>query len=250
MSFGAFVVDDEPLARRRLASLIAQVPWAKQVGEASDGSSAVAAIERERPDAVFLDIQMPEMSGLAVVERLRALDRPPVVIFTTAYDQYAVAAFELEALDYLVKPFGDERFLTAIERARQARARDAESALDRARTALGRRDDAPLDRIFAREANAVVPLPLSEIARIEAQDDYVLVHTSGRSYLLSLRVSELETRLPNPPFIRVHRSHIVNLDHVRRIVGLDGARFEVCMKNGAAVPVSRTRSREIRRLSR
>jgi two-component system, LytTR family, response regulator len=150
----------------------------------------------------------------------------------------------------LLKPFSARRFLTALERARQARARDSAAALDRAYDLLARPQAAALDRIFVREANGVVPLSLNDVHRIEAQDDYVLVHTSRRNYLISLRISELENRLPNPPFIRVHRSHIVNLDHVERMTGLDGARFEISMKNGAAVPVSRARSREIRRLSR
>jgi two-component system LytT family response regulator len=246
-----FVVDDEPLARRRLASLIADVPWAAQLGEASDGAAAVEAIERQRPDAVFLDIRMPELSGLEVVERLRTLPQPPSVIFTTAFDQYAVAAFELEALDYLLKPFSVRRFMTSLERIRRAVGLDRASALDRAHhLLLTRAKAAPLDRIFVRESNAIVPLPLTEVQRIEAQDDYVCVHTARRSYLISLRIGDLEDRLPYPPFIRVHRSHIVNLDHVGRMVGLDGARFEALMKNGAVVPVSRARSQEIRRLSR
>jgi two-component system LytT family response regulator len=245
-----FVVDDEPLARRRLASLIEDVPWVTHLGEASDGIAAIEAIATRRPDVVFLDIQMPELSGLEVVKQLRTLEQPPFVIFTTAHEQYAVTAFELEALDYLLKPFSARRFLTALERARQARARDSAAALDRAYDLLARPQAAALDRIFVREANGVVPLSLNDVYRIEAQDDYVLVHTSRRNYLISLRISELENRLPNPPFIRVHRSHIVNLDHVERMTGLDGARFEISMKNGAAVPVSRARSREIRRLSR
>ena len=245
----AFVVDDEGLARRRLASLIADVPWATQVGEAADGAAAVDAIERQRPDVVFLDIQMPEMSGLEVVNRLRTLPQPPTVIFTTAHDQYAVA-FELEALDYLLKPFSAARFRIAIERARQARAHDKLGALDRAHNLLATPQQVPLVWIFVREANAVVPLTLAEVLRVEAQDDYVAVHTARRSYLLTLRIGDLEQRLPNPPFIRVHRSHIVNLDHVDRMIGLDGSRFEVRMKSGDVVPASRARSQEIRRISR
>lgn len=244
------VVDDEPLARRRLASLIAEVPWATQIGEATDGATALEAIARHRPDAVFLDIQMPAMSGLEVVARLRTAPQPPIVIFTTAHDQYAVAAFELEALDYLLKPFSNQRFVAALERVRQAHARGDVDALNRAHTVLTRRGSALLDRIFVRETNAVVPVPVTEVERIEAHDDYVLVQRAQRRHLLSLRIGDLEQRLPHPPFIRVHRSHIVNLDYVERIVGLDGARFEVVMKNGARVPVSRARSREIRRLSR
>jgi two-component system LytT family response regulator len=244
------VVDDEPLARRRLASLIAEIPWATQIGEASDGAAALQAIAQHRPDAVFLDIQMPAMSGLEVVTRLRATPQPPVVIFTTAHDRYAVAAFELEALDYLLKPFSNQRFIAALERARQAHARGDIDALNRAHALLTRPGPAALDRIFVRETNAVVPLPVTEVERIEAHDDYVLVHRAQRRHLLSLRIGDLAQRLPDPPFIRVHRSHIVNLDYVERIVGLDGSRFEVIMKNGARVPVSRARSQEIRRLSR
>ncbi len=246
----AFVVDDEPLARRRLASLLADVPWATHVGEAGDGAAAIEAIERQRPDVAFVDIQMPEMSGLEVVERLHTFPQPPIVIFTTAYDQYAVAAFELEALDYLLKPFSARRFMVSLERARQAYARDRRSELDRARNLLSRPRGALLDRIFVRETNTVVPLPVGEIQRLEAQDDYVAVHTARRSYLVTLRIGDLEQQLPNPPFLRVHRSHIVNLDHVERMIGLDGARFEVRMQNGAVVPVSRARSQDIRRLSR
>jgi two-component system LytT family response regulator len=245
------VVDDEPLARRKLAALIADVPWTSQVGEARDGASALEAVARLRPDIVFLDIQMPELSGIQVLERLRELEPAPAVIFTTAFDQYAVTAFELEAIDYLLKPFGHRRFLAALERARNlVQMQGGVATLDRARALLSPRAGAPFDRIFVRDGSAVLPLLLADIERIEAQDDYVMIHTQRKRYLVSLRIRDLENRLPNPPFLRVHRSHIVNLDQVDRLAGLDDARFEVRMKNGALVPVSRARSQEIRRLSR
>jgi two-component system LytT family response regulator len=129
-----FVVDDEPLARRKLSALINVVPWAEQIGEACDGMSAVEAITRLRPDIVFLDIQMPELSGIQVVERLRMTRPAPAVVFTTAHNQYAVTAFELEAVDYLLKPFGTSRFMASLERARQVvEAQGASALLDRAR---------------------------------------------------------------------------------------------------------------------
>jgi two-component system, LytTR family, response regulator len=247
----ALVADDEPLARRRLTALIADVPWAEQVGEASDGAAALEAAARLRPDVLFLDIQMPELSGVQVVERLRALEPTPAVIFTTAFDQYAITAFELEAVDYLLKPFGTHRFLAAFERARiLVQMRGAAAELDRARSILSPNARAPLDRIFVRDGNAVLAVLLADIERIEAQDDYVMLHTQRKCYLVSLRIRHLEARLPNPPFLRVHRSHIVNLDHIDRMVGLDDSRFEVRMNNGTVVPVSRARSQEIRRLSR
>lgn len=248
----ALVVDDEPLARRKLACLIDEVPWVEQIGEAADGASAAEAITRLAPDVVFLDIEMPELSGISVVARMSELPTPPMVIFTTAHDRFAVAAFELGAVDYLLKPFGAERFRAAMARARGVvQARGSAAALDRAHAALARPGgEAPLNRVFVRDGNAVVPLILADVERIEAQDDYVLLHTRRKPHLVSLRIRDLEVRLPNPPFLRVHRSHIVNLDHVDRMVGLDDSRFEVRMKSGVTVPVSRARSQELRRLAR
>lgn len=251
MTLTALVVDDEPLARRRLASLLADVPWAAQVGEAADGVEALDTISRLSPQVVFLDVQIPELSGVQVAAKLRGAPSSPIVIFTTAYDAHAVAAFELGAVDYLLKPFGTRRFLEALEKAKflsQARAGDA--ALERAIAALSSNGAISRDRIFVRTGNEVIPLVLDEVERIEAQDDYAMIHTRNRPHLVNLRMSALESRLPNPPFIRVHRSHIVNLDHVARISGLDGSRFEVRMKGGAVVPVSRSRSQELRRRSR
>jgi two-component system, LytTR family, response regulator len=251
MSITALVVDDEPLARRKLAALIADVPWATQVGEAADGLEALEAVARVSPQIVFLDVQIPELSGIQVAARLQSRQPPPAVVFTTAYDTHAVTAFELGAVDYLLKPFGTRRFLEAIERARLvSQMRSGGAALERAIAALGNGGTASRERIFVREGNSVLPLPLDEVERVEAHDDYAMIHTARRRHLVSLRMSALEAKLPNPPFLRVHRSHIVNLDHVDRISGLDDSRFEVRMKSGATVPVSRARSQELRRRSR
>ena len=252
MKITVLVADDEALARRRLAALIADVPWAVQVGEAQDGPSAIEAVRRLRPDVVFLDIRMPELSGIEVVARLRELEVVPAVVFTTAFDQYALTAFELEAVDYLLKPFGTRRFLAAFERARLAvAARTAAATLDRVHAALAASGDAaPLQHVFVRDGSSILPLALPSIERVEAQDDYAMIHAHGRRYLVGLRLASLEARLPNPPFLRVHRSHIVNLDHVERMRLLDTGHVEVQMKGGATVPVSRARSQELRRLSR
>ena len=251
MKLTALVADDEPLARRRLAALIADVPWARQVGEACDGAEAVELTEALRPDVLFLDIRMPELSGIEVVQRLRRLSISPLAIFTTAHDQHAITAFELGAVDYLLKPFGAPRFLAAIERARNTQPRDNADVLARAQDLLARPNAiTPFDRVFVRDGNSIVPIPLAAIERAEAQDDYVMLHAGPRRHLMSLRIRDLEEWLPKPPFLRVHRSHIVNLDHVDRMGGLDCARLEVRMKNGAIVPVSRARSQEIRRRSR
>ena len=237
MKLTAVVADDEALARRKLSALLANVPWIEQIGEAADGAAAVEVVRDAHPDILFLDVRMPELSGVEVVQRLRDLSSPPMVIFTTAYDHYAVTAFELDAIDYLLKPFGAPRVMASLERARRMQRCERAATLARAESLLTGRDaTAPLDRIMVRDGNAIVPITLRQIERIEAQDDYVMIHTAERRSLVSLRIRDLEARLPNPPFLRVHRSHIVNLDHVDRMVGLDDTRLEVRMKRGAVVP--------------
>lgn len=248
----ALVIEDEPLARQQLRELAAGVPWLSCVGEASDGAAAVRAIDDLRPDLVFLDIRMPELSGLEVLERT---EHEPAVIFTTAFDQYAVAAFELGALDYLLKPFGRERFLAAVERVRRAlgatRSDDDErdsSTVARARAALGA-VAGPAERIFVRDRGRIVPIPVREIERLEAEDDYVAVHARGRRFLVYLPLGEFERRLDLERFLRVHRSHVVNLDFVTALVPFDAARLQVEMRDGTKIMASRTRSRELRHLA-
>ena len=250
MAMSLFIVDDEALARRRLRSIVARLDWLSVVGEADDGESACDGISRLRPDIVLLDIRMPEMSGMQVMTRLRSLAPSPAVILTTAHDEYAVRAFDLEAIDYVLKPIVASRCVAALERARRA------VELGRAEAALARggqpeRDPSqPLEHILVRNGSTLTPVNLSTVTNIEAQDDYVLLHGSDRGHLAGIRMRELERRLPNPPFVRVHRSHIVNLDHVRRITsGIDG-RLSVEMSNGQCLPVSRDRARELRRLVR
>jgi two-component system, LytTR family, response regulator len=248
----ALLVEDEPLARRQLRELADGVPWLSCVGEAADGTTAVRAIDELQPDLVFLDIQMPELTGLEVLERI---EHDPAVIFTTAFDHYAVAAFELGALDYLLKPFGRERFLAAVERARRALGatrsegtdRDS-STVARARAALGT-SAGPVERIFVRDRGRIVPMPVREIERLEAEDDYVAVVTRGRRFLVYLRLADFERRLDPERFLRIHRSHVVNLDFVTALVPYDAARLQVEMRDGTKIMASRARSRELRHLA-
>lgn len=238
----AVVVDDDPLARERLRDLAAEVPLVDIVGEAADGISAMGVLERIRPDLVFLDIEMPGRNGLEVA---RTMTHPAAIIFTTAHNHYAVTAFELSAVDYLLKPFGAERFREAVQRALAVRPRELPDPRLREAGELGER----LTRIFVRERDAIVPISVERIVRFEAEGDYVMVHTDERSHLVRLRLQDLEGRLGDG-FLRVHRSHLVNLSHVKRFENQDDARLLVVMSDGTRVVASRARSRELRRLAR
>jgi two-component system LytT family response regulator len=263
----SFAVDDEPLARRQIALLVAQVPWVHHLGEAADGVAAMQAIDALRPDVLLLDIEMPELSGLQLAERLTYA---PAVIFTTAHESHAVTAFELEAVDYLLKPFGRRRFLGAMERARRHLAARAslpteplgdapaaaeassgkEHAFEAESTSSAARTSLLGDRLLIRDRGAIVPVPLSQVARFEAEDDYVAVHTRERRYLIAARIADLATELPPGRFLRLHRSHIVNLDYVERMVPFDSKRLQVELRDGTRLLASRSSSEMLRRRAR
>jgi len=264
----SFAVDDEPLARRQIAMLAAQVPWVRHLGEAADGVAALLDIDRLRPDILLLDIEMPELSGLQLAERLTYA---PAVIFTTAHESHAVTAFELEAVDYLLKPFGRRRFLGAMERARRhvaARAHapkveladtatstdeaspDTESVAAERSASLTERTHLLGDRLLVRDRGVIVPVPLSQIARFEAEDDYVAAFTRERRYLIAARITALAAELPRGQFLRLHRSHIVNLDYVERMVPFDSKRLQVELRDGTRLLASRSSSEMLRRQAR
>lgn len=242
MTVRAVVADDEPLARKKLLRLLEDEPGIECVGQAADGPETVRLVNRVRPDLLFLDIHMPGVSGIDVLEQL---DHRPHVIFTTAYDRYAVTAFELQALDYLLKPFGKARFGQAVKRARTVIRSAGEDGADRT-SALD--TEGPLRRLFVRERGKILPVPVDAIERLEAVDDYVTLHVGSRRHLVSVRLRDFEARLDPERFLRIHRSHIVNLDHVVALTPYDGTRLAVEMKNGTRIVASRTRSRELRRL--
>jgi two-component system LytT family response regulator len=244
-SVTALIVEDEPLARRRLRDLIHKVPWLQQIGEAVDGRAATTAIDELRPDLVFLDVRLPGISGIELLSRIR---HRPAVIFTTAYDRFAVTAFELGAIDYLLKPFGHERFNRALERARPLLDRQAGApTVERAQEVFSQGE---IPRLFVREAGQIVPIRVSSIEWLEACDDYVVVHARGRQSRINLALSALEQRLDPRVFVRVHRCHIVNMDHVASWTPYDGSRFQITLRTGATILASRQRSRLLREMSR
>lgn len=248
-SWRAVIVDDEPLARQRLSTLLGAHAEFTLVGEAATGDEALALVARVHPDVVFLDIELPGRSGLEVA---RTLGGHPLVVFTTAFDRYAVTAFELAAVDYLLKPFGAERLAAALARITDQlrEGQGASSVAERTTDALRpEAREAPLTRFFVRDRGKLVPIAVRDVERLEADDDYVRVHVRGRVHLVYLSLNDFERRLDPDRFLRIHRGHMVNLDFVRHLVPGDGGRLAVEMQDGTRVQASRTRARELRQLT-
>jgi two-component system LytT family response regulator len=239
------VVEDEVEARASLVALVASCSGLDLVGTAADGVEATARLDRDRPDLVFLDIRLPERDGL---DALRLARHRPEVIFTTAHEAHALAAFELGAVDYLVKPFGRERFERAVQRllARSPERQETPDVAERLREGLA----APVERLFARKGGVIVPLPVAQVIRLEAQAEYVCIHSERGKYLMRIPLRELIARLDPRRFEVVHRSHVVNLDHVVEMVTVDDRRLELRMANGSTVVASRSASERLRGLAR
>jgi two-component system LytT family response regulator len=239
----ALIAEDEAPASDTLRDYLAQAPWIEVVAEAVDGVSAVALAEERKPDLLFLDVRLPELSGLDVARRIR---HPAEIIFTTAYDRFAVAAFEIGALDYLVKPFGRERLAAAVERVRARLGQTSVHAGERVRNSLG---PGPLSRLFARQGERIVPIAVDGVRRIQARGDYAEVHGAEGVFLLHVTLAELAARLDSAKFRQVHRSHIVNLDAVLHLRPYDERRLAITLRDGTVVVASRAASEELRRLA-
>ena len=235
MTLRVVVVDDEAVVRAQLRAFIDEVDWLAHDGEAADGPNAVAMIDERRPDLVFLDVRLPGLSGIEVLERVV---HQPAVAFTTAFDEYAIRALRLGALDYLLKPFGRLRFLEMAARIRE-------------RIHVLPREGARLPpRLFVRARNDLVPVNLSLVERIEAADDYVVFHHDGAEHLAHIALGDLERQLDPQQFVRVHRSHIVNLGHVAALRDHDARRLIVVMRDGSTIVASRQGTRTLRSLVR
>ena len=249
MIVSTFVVEDEPLARKTLRDFIGETSWLELVGEAADGLTAVRAIDELKPDLIFLDVDLPEINGLQVLERIRAQTE---VVFTTAHDKYAPSAFEFDALDYLIKPFGRERFQNALKRVRRRLSAlklelpNDVSTLQRARHAL-QPDNLTRHRLFVRDREMLLPIATRDITRLEACDDYTAVHLARQKYLIHLSLTEVTARLDPTSFLRVHRSHTVNLNHVTSAEEFD-RRLVLHLSDGSEVTASRSGTQEFRRL--
>jgi two-component system LytT family response regulator len=247
----ALIVDDEPLARRGIRQLLAPYPDIVVVGECRDGHEALRGLVSLAPDLVFLDVQMPGLDGLAVI-RKHGVERMPAVIFVTAHDEFAVRAFETQALDYLVKPLNEARFRAAMTRVRErVQMKDAVALAHRLRALLDG-EARGANRIAIATETGQLLIDADEIEWIESEDYYAGIHAGGKHYRLRESLSTLETRLDPARFVRIHRSAIVRLDQVRELIvdGDDDAEAVVVLRDGTRLPVSRRRMPQVRALLR
>ena len=241
MKIRALIVDDEPLARRRIKSLLAHDSSVDVIGECSDGHKAISAINELTPDLVFLDIQMPAMDGFEVIKTI-AFERMPTVVFVTAYDQYALKAFEVNALDYLLKPFDRSRFQKTLERAKiMIRRRQNGDVNDRLLSLLGelRREQEIPDRFIIKSGGRVVFLTVEEIDWMSTVGNYVCLHVGRDSHLMRETMTGMEAKLNPDRFMRIHRSTIVNLDRVKEVQPWTKGEYVVIMRDGTRLIMSR-----------
>lgn len=234
----AVIIDDEELARDIVRNYLAAYPEIEIIGECSNGFEGARTINEMKPDLVFLDIQMPKVNGF---ELLEIIDNQPQIVFTTAYDQYAIQAFERNAVDYLLKPFSKERFDDAIVKVKKIFSSDAKPVKDvSGLIQYNRQSEEILERIVVRNGNKINVIPCDKILYIEAQDDYVMIYTGDGKFLKQSTMKFFEQKLDPKMFVRVHRSCIVQVDKIDRIELYGRETYLVFLKNGVKLPVSKS----------
>lgn len=250
MMIRTIIGDDEPLARERIRTLLCEHPDTEVVAECCDGREVVSAIRAIHPDLLFLDVAMPELDGFGVLTNISGTP-PPAVIFTTAYDSYAIRAFDANALDYLLKPFDQARFLRAMERARKhiEQVRRAQMTDDVAALVKGMRGThAGLDRLVVKSGGRIVFLRAEEIDWIEAAGNYVSIHVAKDTHLHRETMNSFQSRLDSDRFIRIHRSIIVNVERIREVQSCNNGEFVVILHSGKELSLGRTYRNVIDRL--
>ena len=250
MRIRTLIVDDEPLARERIRTLLQKEADIEIIGECADGRGAVAAISKDRPDLVFLDVQMPELDGFGVLEQLDSEARPAVV-FVTAHDKFALRAFEVHALDYLLKPFDSGRFKKALERARDRIQRQQTGELSHRISELladlktGAKHP---ERLAIKSGGKVLFLKIDEIDWIEAADNYVELHIGNESHLHRETMAALEGKLPADKFMRISRSTIVNIERIKELQPMFHGEYAVILRNGTRLTLSRSHREKLNQL--
>lgn len=240
MIIRVLVADDQPMARERLVSLLAAEPGVQVAATAASGPEAVASIRLAAPDLVFLDLQMPGMDGFKVIEAI-GVDRMPPTVFVTAYDEYAVRAFEVQAIDYLLKPFGRERFQSALARARKQLERDRQGELAQRLTELLKsgRSDSGNDRLLVKAGGRVSFIDIDSIDWVEAEGNYVRIHAGPQVHLMRETMNSLIARIGERQFFRIHRSRIVNIARVKELTIAGGGDYHVLLLDGTRLGLSR-----------
>ena len=253
MTLRVVIVDDEELARRGIRTRLQRSKDVEIVAECSNGRQAIDAIRRSTPDLVFLDVQMPGKTGFDVIEGIDETALP-YVIFVTAHDRFAIRAFEVNALDYLLKPIDDERFDIAFQRARQALSRDRDSDLGRRLVAVVEKvggnegNTKNSDRMVIRSSGRVIFIKTAEIDWIEAAGDYVTLHSGKKSWLIRETISQMETKLQPKGFSRIHRSAIVNNERIAEMRPLDNGEYRVLLRDGTELRLSRNYRQQLQSL--
>jgi two-component system, LytTR family, response regulator len=241
MKVRTLIADDELLARERLRQLLADEPEIELVGECADGREAAANIQKKSPELIFLDIQMPELDGFAVLEAIN-LEPMPVIVFVTAHDKFALRAFEVHAVDYLLKPFDRERFQSALHRALEQVRHRVDPARAQAQAALltdMQQSAKPVDRLAIKSSGRITILRTADIAWIEAAHNYVEIHEDKRSHLLRETMAGIEQKLPPDKFVRISRSVIVNADRVKELEPTFYGEYKVTLHDGTRLTLSR-----------
>jgi two-component system LytT family response regulator len=234
----ALIIDDEPLARLVVQEYLQGYPQIRVVQECNDGFEGVKAIQQHKPDVIFLDVQMPKINGF---EMLELLEQPPAVIFTTAFDEFALKAFEAHAVDYLLKPFTRERFDKALQRCLEKQSAPPPAHLPTgALLETAAQSPAQHERIVVKTGNKIRIIPVHEVVFLEADDDFVKIHTEHGVYLKNRTMGHFEAILDNRQFVRVHRSYLVQVSQITRIDPYQKETFTAVLRSGAKIPVSRT----------
>ncbi len=240
-------VDDEPLARELLRNYLTKISDIELIAECANGFEALKSIQELDPDLVFLDIQMPKIDGF---ELLEVLDYKPHIIFITAFDQYAIRAFEMNAVDYLLKPFAKERLIQAIDKARQrinSKTTDQPNAMEDLKKHLDNQEK-EIDRVVVRQGAKIIIIPVAKIFYLEAQDDYVMIYSELGRHLKEKTMKYFESALPKNSFIRVHRSHLISLSHIASVELYEKNTHLVVMKNGDKLRASQDGYKRLREL--
>jgi two-component system LytT family response regulator len=232
----ALIIDDEELARELIKNYLADHPFIEIIAECSDGFKGMKAVQELQPDLIFLDVQMPKLTGF---EMLELLENPPVVIFTTAYNEYAIKAFDLNAVDYLLKPFSRERFSKALEKVKEKselKGNESDKLKEFINKVTGTEKT---ERIVVKTGTKIQVIPVDSILYLEAQDDYVMLYTPEGKFLKQQTMKHYESTLDSAVFVRIHRSYIVNIQQVVRIEPYEKESWQVMLKNNSKLPMSK-----------